>query len=253
MAIPGSQTLVEGSHDDEEQEEFPDSRKSQSPPDDIDGHYSGTPVKFLPLRHVYSATSPCVSASGSSNVVSKKVRARKLTLVETTLEEARVEEVEDQNTNGSDSPQVIKVYTRRREKKPLFDYLVEKFEGEEPQPAKEAPELVVKSEPVDEGFVGDKLDFSNKKRRVGSSELVKLGVDSNVLCSLNGPRLRESRFQYNVGKNAVGNGNRKKRSSSVDHSNQDDRRAKKWFQYVPLLPEVILVSLIMGLVVFMWE
>ncbi|KAJ8422635.1 hypothetical protein Cgig2_028506 [Carnegiea gigantea] len=241
MAIPSSQTLVEGSHGNEEQKELPDSQKSQSPPDDIDSHYSGTPVKFLPLCHVYSATSACVSASGSSNVVSKKVRARKLALIETTLEEERTGEVEDQNTNGSDSPQVIKVYSRRREKKPLFNSLVEKFEGEEPQLAKEALELPVKSEPVDEGFVvGDKLCFSNKKRRVGSSELVKLGVNSNVLCSLNGRRLRESRFQYNVGKNRLGSGKRKKRSSSVDLSNQDDWRAKKWFQYVLPL-EVTLV------------
>ncbi|KAI0523084.1 hypothetical protein KFK09_005474 [Dendrobium nobile] len=36
------------------------------------------PVRYLPIRHVYSSTTPCVCSSGSSNVVSKKVRARKL-------------------------------------------------------------------------------------------------------------------------------------------------------------------------------
>ncbi|KAL5998553.1 hypothetical protein ACLOJK_009496 [Asimina triloba] len=40
---------------------------------------SGAPVRYVPLCHVYSATSPCVvTPSGSSNVMSKKVKARKL-------------------------------------------------------------------------------------------------------------------------------------------------------------------------------
>ncbi|XP_020591752.1 histone-lysine N-methyltransferase TRX1-like [Phalaenopsis equestris] len=40
------------------------------------------PVRYLPIRHVYSSTTPCVSSSGSSNVVSKKVRARKIVVDE---------------------------------------------------------------------------------------------------------------------------------------------------------------------------
>lgn len=247
----------------QQQQQFPDSAKAANA-EDIDNHYAGTPIRFLPLHHVYSATSPCVSASGSSNVVSKKVRARKLTLIDGCLDDHhhhhhahhllhqhqihRCDEDEDEDAKNkdveeeeeelqlksephSDTPQVIRVYSRRQRKKSNSEssnlLLVEKE---------------VKDEPIeDEGFVGDVMEGSpSKKRRVGCSELVKLGVDSSVLSRINGPRLRESRFQYNLSstKSAV---KKKKKNSSVKHKNPDDWRSKKWFQYVSifLLSEIL--------------
>lgn len=252
MAFPASQALMqENCHEQQQppqqqqqQQQFPDSAKTANA-EDIDNHYAGTPIRFLPLRHVYSATSPCVSASGSSNVVSKKVRARKLTLVDGCLDddhhhhdhdhhllhqhhcdedvnnkEQEEEELQLKSEPHSDSPQVIRVYSRRQRKNSNSEtnnsLVVEKE---------------VKDEPIEEeGFVGDVMvGFPNKKRRVGCSELVKLGVDSSVLSRINGPRLRESRFQYNLSsRKSVAK--KKKQNSSVKHKNQDDWRSKKWFQ-----------------------
>ncbi|KMT11027.1 hypothetical protein BVRB_5g112470 [Beta vulgaris subsp. vulgaris] len=239
MAFSASQTLIQENcheqhlqqqqqqhhHHQQQQQQLPDLRKLATAEEDIDNHYAGTPIKFLPLCHVYSATSPCVSASGSSNVVSKKVRARKLTLIDGCLDDHQHDDDEEEEKRGvgeelksepqSDSRKVIRVYSRRVKKKP-----VQEGEG-----------IAVKAEPVEEeGFVGDVLvGFPNKRRRVGCSELLKLGVDSSVLSRLNGPRLRESRFQYNVNatKSVV---KKKKQNSSVNHKNQDDWRLKKWFQ-----------------------
>ncbi|XP_021733247.1 histone-lysine N-methyltransferase ATX1-like [Chenopodium quinoa] len=247
MAFPASQnSMQENCHEQtheqqqQQQEHLPDSQKLGCA-EDIDNHYAGTPIRFLPLRHVYSATSPCVSASGSSNVVSKKVRARKLTLIDDCLgdhichqleegeEKEGMKEGVSKEIKGeplSDSSQVIRVYSRRGKKNSSLqrcDSKVEKLDGE-------GEGIVVKEEPVEEeGFVGDVfVGFPNKKRRLGNSELVKLGVDSSVLCRLNGPRLRESRFQYNVNtnKSAVKKG---KQNSSANQKNNNDSRAKKWF------------------------
>lgn len=247
MAFPASQTLIQDNCHEQQQEQhqlqqLPDSHKLGSA-EDIDNHHAGTPIKFLPLRHVYSATSPCVGASGSSNVVSKKVRARKLTLIDGCLDDHICHQLEEgeetregnEQVKGEpllDSSQVIRVYSRRVKKKTSmgsslrFDHQVEKLDGE-------GEGIVVKAEPLEEeGFVGDVLvGFPNKKRRVGNSELVKLGVDSSVLCRLNGPRLRESRFQYNVN-TSTSVVKKRKQNSSANHKNHSDWRAKKWFLYV---------------------
>ncbi|KAL2934052.1 Histone-lysine N-methyltransferase ATX2 [Bienertia sinuspersici] len=249
MAFPASQTLIqENCHEPQQeleqhhqQQQLPVSAKLASS-EDVDNHYGGTPIRFLPLHHVYSATSPCVSASGSSNVVSKKVRARKLTLIDGCLDDIRhvyehhqcedekkVEEEErlpKSEPHADSSPQSIRVYSRRQKKKSTST-----VENKNSLFYGSMVEKEVKAEPIeDEGFVGDVLvGFPNKKRRVGCSELIKLGVDSSVLSRLNGPRLRESRFQYNLNsrKSVV---KKKKQNSSVNHKNQDDWQAKKWFQ-----------------------
>lgn len=236
MAFPASQTLIEENC--HEQQQLPDSQKLASG-EDIDSHYAGTPIRFLPLRHVYSATSPCVSASGSSNVVSKKVRARKLTLIDGCLDDHlchQLEEGEEQVKAKPeplpDSSQVIRVYSRRVKKKTgpetCLETTVERLDGEGEGILVKA-KTIEEEEEEEEGFVGDVLvGFPNKRRRVGTSELVKLGVDSTVLSRLNGPRLRESRFQYNVNtsKSVV---KKKKPKSSSNHKNHNDWRAKKWF------------------------
>lgn len=60
--------------------------------------------------------------------------------------------------------------------------------------AARAQPKAVKIEEVDEEEFERLLEKKKKKKRkFGSSELVKLGVDSNVLRTLDGPRLRECR------------------------------------------------------------
>lgn len=58
--------------------------------------------------------------------------------------------------------------------------------------AARAQPKAVKIEEVDEEEFARLLE-KKKRRKFGSSELVKLGVDSNVLRTLDGPRLRECR------------------------------------------------------------
>ncbi|KAK9668556.1 hypothetical protein RND81_13G068400 [Saponaria officinalis] len=260
VVIPLSQTLI---HDHPSTAEIHhDLPPKTAVAEDIDNHYGGgTPIKFLPLRHVYSATSPCATASGSSMVVSKKVRARKVTLAATATadndhpyyvchhlnDQFREEHGHDREQKeefverlwlSSPSRKITQVYARRKKKEPkmmvsLCGSLARKFDyGEVKGAVKE--EIVVKTEVVDEeedkeGFVG----FQDKKRRCRSSELLKLGVDSGGFTRINGPRLRESRFQYNVGSSASTSKSivkKRKLNSSVDGKNHDDWRLKKWFQ-----------------------
>ncbi|KAI9194260.1 hypothetical protein LWI28_004545 [Acer negundo] len=127
----------------------------------IDIHNSGTPVRYASLDRVYSA---CVTG-GSSNVMSKKVKARKLL--------ANHLDDPDQKPSLSNKPPIIHVYSRsfkRPRHSSFFDSLLAVYE-----------------------HVDDDSRVSKKRTRVGSSELVKLGVDSTVLRSFDGPRLRGCR------------------------------------------------------------
>ncbi|KAL9242503.1 hypothetical protein vseg_016495 [Gypsophila vaccaria] len=203
--------------------------------EDVDNHYGGgTPLKFLPLRHVYSATSPSCS--------SKKVRARKVTDDDDDVVddddhvcrhldekfEHEEEVVAELKVSLSSSREIKHVYARRRKKKAvstMIDSLAGKFGYGEVK-----KEVVVVVEDEDEGFLG----FEGKKRRCRSSELVKLGVDSGVFSRFSGPRLRESRFQHNVGCGGASTSKpavkKRKLNSSGDARNQTDLRSKKWFQ-----------------------
>ncbi|TXG72916.1 hypothetical protein EZV62_001495 [Acer yangbiense] len=127
----------------------------------IDIHNSGTPVRYASLDRVYSA---CVTG-GSSNVMSKKVKARKLL--------ANHLDDPDHKPSLSNKPPIIHVYSRsfkRPRHSSFFDSLLAAYEQ-----------------------VDDDSRVSKKRTRVGSSELVKLGVDSTVLRSFDGPRLRGCR------------------------------------------------------------
>ncbi|KAL1808010.1 hypothetical protein DCAR_0727409 [Daucus carota subsp. sativus] len=106
--------------------------------------HSKTPVKYVAVSDLYSSTTPCGGAAGS-----KKVKARKLP------------EFDDDRR-----PPVTRIYSRRSDKHEdnVFDNL-----------------SAGKSESVDDDLVGGK---SVKRRRLGSSELSRLGVDSSLLRSL---------------------------------------------------------------------
>ncbi|XP_004298031.1 PREDICTED: histone-lysine N-methyltransferase ATX2-like [Fragaria vesca subsp. vesca] len=184
---------------------FPLTQRNDDVPIDVDTA-AVAPIRYLSLDHVYSATSPCVSASGSSNVMSKKVKARKLNHFDS-------DDVSDHHHHHKPlppppppppehKPEVVLVYSRR-EKRPrhsFFDALVAR-----------AQPKAVKVEAVDEDeYV--RLKKKRKESKFGSSELVKLGVDSNVLLALSAPpRLRECR----VSNQKPEKSSSKKRNSSV--------------------------------------
>ncbi|XP_062170462.1 histone-lysine N-methyltransferase ATX2 isoform X1 [Alnus glutinosa] len=188
----------------------------------IDVHTAGgTPIRYLPLDHVYSATSPCcvsvsVSASGSSNVMSKKVKARKLVVDDF-----------DNDPNSKPSPllhrpPLIHVYSRRPKRfhhSSLYDSLIsrdgETCEFDEGEDSKIGGRLLNKKK--------------KKKRRFGSSELVKLGVDSSVLRNLDGPRLRDSRIHNNInGSNSNLRKRRRNSSQNCDNVLPDSPSTKRW-------------------------
>lgn len=190
----------------EEQQSSPPSQQQlllkREKPDEVDDTddtdtRTGTPIRYVPLHHVYSATSPCVTASGS-----KKVKARKLFPMD----------VLDQKLPFQ-KPLITKFYSRRAKKprhspeKPLL--LDSPVESGLKRPIEdEHCELDGKKE----GKKGDdcKVErfLEKKKRRIGSCELVKLGVDSSVLRNLDGPRLREIRYnQAYCGNSRTRNGN----------------------------------------------
>ncbi|KAF2322268.1 hypothetical protein GH714_009889 [Hevea brasiliensis] len=127
----------------------------------VDTH-TDAPLRYVSLDRVYSAASLCVSASGSSNVMSKKVKARKLIVHDKILV-----------------------------------------------------------------LVGPDPSRRKKKRRIGRSELVKLGV-SSVLGGVERPRLRDCR-NHNVNSNS-GTLRRKNRGSLQisDKVYRCQLSAKRW-------------------------
>ncbi|XP_021804783.1 histone-lysine N-methyltransferase ATX2 isoform X1 [Prunus avium] len=193
-------------------------QKHQNDDASIDIHTS-TPLRYLSLDHVYSATSPCVSASGSSNVMSKKVKARKLN---------HFDDGDQNHQKPSPKPSIVNVYSRRA-KRPrhyersssFFDALVAR---------NESPAAAVK---IEEADGDDEFDrgLEKKKRKLGINELLKLGVDSSILCNLDGPRLRDSRSNHKLDRSKNGEKLRlKKRNSSVSCEKilSDPSSVKKW-------------------------
>ncbi|GMH29110.1 hypothetical protein Nepgr_030953 [Nepenthes gracilis] len=223
MAFPASEAM----NDDEQQA---DARKPTN--EDIDSNHNGTPIKFLPLRRVYSATSPCAGVSGSSNIISKKIKARKVLTIEHIEEESALLK----NQPQLPPPPVVKVYSRRRKipcKLSVFDSMMEKLEPKSKirvasDVKSEQPEAV-KLEQVDEGFCGPScaVELPNKRRKVRRSELFQLGVDSSVLGGDDGPRLRESRNHRNVTKDNSVKLKRRKPKSSVNYE-EENLGVKKW-------------------------
>ncbi|KAL9297399.1 hypothetical protein ACSQ67_023295 [Phaseolus vulgaris] len=153
----------------------------------IDVHTTrGTPIRYLPLDHLYSATSPCrVTASGSSNVMSKKVKARKLTALAALAAHHHFNNHDHKKATSSSSSS----------SQPLL------------------PSLPCSS--------------STRKRKIGSTELERLGVDLNTaIGDVDGPRLRECRNQFG---NSGAAGNFKCGSlENLPKGSPDSRPVKKW-------------------------
>ncbi|KAL8200017.1 hypothetical protein R6Q57_011356 [Mikania cordata] len=140
-----------------------------------DNYHPHREARYVPLDIVYSATSPC---RGHSNVMSKKVKARKFSLLEDNKDVGAV--------SPPPKPPVINFYTRNRRRKRTDGYST--FLSN----LKAVSVVEVKVEDVefqgDDGVVGSVGVLVNKKRKT-SQELVNLGVD---FVSIDTPRLRGS-------------------------------------------------------------
>lgn len=177
---------------------------------------TGTPVRYLPLRHVYSTSAPCVSASGSSNVVTKKVKARRM-----------IADGFDGDSDGGDQkpyptkPPVVHVYARRR-KRPR------NLTAERPE---SGALVAVKEERCEsdgcEGVGGGDrgVGVLGKKRRSANLEVKNLGDNSRGVGSSVRRRLREARKD-----STVDLPHRRKRKSSENLTKVDSNSAciKRW-------------------------
>ncbi|KAK9138608.1 hypothetical protein Sjap_009202 [Stephania japonica] len=146
---------------------------------------NGTPKRYVPLHHVYSATVPCVSASGSSNVMSKKVKARKI-VVDSAFP--------DEDDGGGESEQkkkiepFLRVYERKRKRNLC---------GLKELEAKTSVCAKVEVEEVEEEE--GKVRILKKGKR--NCELVNLGVEglSPPLLDCTRPRGRRGSTSSSVG------------------------------------------------------
>ncbi|XWS22244.1 hypothetical protein CRYUN_Cryun29cG0017900 [Craigia yunnanensis] len=172
-----------------------------------DDEDADTRIRYVSLDRIYSAASLCVSATKSSNVMSKKVKARKLI-------------VDNHHYNHHlklHNPPLVHVYSRcakrPRQCVSFYDSLLE-----------DESETVVKCE-IDESF--------RKRRRVVCNELAKLGLDSSVLCEFDRPRLRDCRNNNSVNNNSNSNSVKKRKHNSTPNSERGftgSATAKNWIR-----------------------
>ncbi|XP_039054780.1 histone-lysine N-methyltransferase ATX2-like [Hibiscus syriacus] len=161
-----------------------------------------TPIRYVSLDRVYSAASLCVSATNSSNVMSKKIKARKLI-------------VGNGHLLKPHNPPVLHVYSRRH-KRPC------QCDSYDPLLQEEGEKTVAKGE-IDETL--------RKKRRVRSNELANLGADPSVLCQPDRSRLRDCRNNGSVNNNVKSNSVKKMNHISTLNSLRGfivSATAKRW-------------------------
>ncbi|XP_061968612.1 histone-lysine N-methyltransferase ATX2-like isoform X3 [Populus nigra] len=169
----------------------------KSPLDFEEEEAGGTSIRYVSLDRVYSAASLC----GSSNVMSKKVKARKF--------------LPNHHPRVNNPPSLLYVYSRRPKRPPrpsFHDSLVSR--AAEPELAVKSAICEFEEEPMIE------LNKEKKRRRIGSNELLRLGVDSNILLGFDRPRLRDCRNNTNNSNSKIGNFKRKKRDSLVTNSDK---------------------------------
>uniref|UniRef100_A0A1D1Z907 Histone-lysine N-methyltransferase ATX2 n=1 Tax=Anthurium amnicola TaxID=1678845 RepID=A0A1D1Z907_9ARAE len=159
------------------------------------------PTRYVHIKHLYSSTSPCINASGASNVMSKKVKARKVTDEEE--EEGGLEAVQGngkglpfldpdlQETHGKppEHRKPVLVYHRRAKRHrhswnmpSFFDSVTRKMD------------LASRSSGDAVGDGDDGLPTEKKQKRMMKYELLGLGAGAGFECGFSGPRLRASRW-----------------------------------------------------------
>ncbi|RAL54385.1 hypothetical protein DM860_001513 [Cuscuta australis] len=171
----------------------------------------GTPLKYVSLCDVYSATSPCVRASGS-----KKVKAsRKITTFD--IPDCAAKQLitpAPPKCLTMSKPPVMHVYTRRRPKRkhPELSFF-SSLSSHQPSIDSKSDNVEVKTEAEeigDEILVNEEKSAPKRRRKSGSSwELLNLGVDVNLISSdTNG--LRETRSKTTTFNNSAVSGDNSK-------------------------------------------
>lgn len=197
---------------------------------------TGTPIRYLPLDHVYSASAPCsISASGSSNVMSKKVKARKLTddsYLDLNYTDPDVSSRKKQSLSSSSSsyppppPPILHVYIRRRKKTKTETHRDDAVN-------KDSVVVVVESDSLIEELEKISADSRVKKRKnpIGNNELASLGINpsfaDNVDCSDmigRGGRLLRSNRQDSLDSTLINNSNQKKKWLPLSSENVDGNK-----------------------------
>ncbi|KAG7573256.1 PWWP domain [Arabidopsis suecica] len=174
-----------------------------------------TPIRYDSIESMYSVSSSvlcCVNAVGSHSLMSKKVKAQKLPMIEQF-------EVESSDVSASadccraddyklrtQRPEIVRVYYRRR-KKPRREFLLDQA-------------VAVKTESVELDEIA--CFEEKKKRKIGNCELVKSGMDSIGL------RRCKDNNAFSGNKQ---NGSSRRKGTSI--KNQDkvslaSRTTKKW-------------------------
>ncbi|KAG9447430.1 hypothetical protein H6P81_013558 [Aristolochia fimbriata] len=144
---------------------------------------TGTPIRYVPLTHLYSATSPCINTSGAS--MSKKVKARRL---------AEPFDAEVEIPCEKSSP-VLRVY-QRRAKKPR----VESETGDARRNDTQKEEVFVRVDDGDQNANLDKVtDNGRKKKEEINFETSNLGVNSTNSRGMP-ERTRDTRDSLRTGK-----------------------------------------------------
>ncbi|GLT47147.1 hypothetical protein SLA2020_208610 [Shorea laevis] len=192
----------------------------------IDTTDPNAPLRYLSLDRIYSAASLCVG----SNVMSKKVKARKLIVGDPPPPPPPLK---------SHKAPLLRVYTRRPKRPPTDTPTTSYYGSLHGRDGGSAPQVAAKLEITEFEEVGGRetqgqSGLLNKRRRVGSSELVKLGIDSNstVLWELERPRLRDCRSNSNVNKGNNGSFRKRKRdcTKNLEKDLSSSITKKKWFR-----------------------
>lgn len=213
----------------------------------VDSLSSGS-IRYLSLDDVYSATSP---ASGSSILMSKKIKARKLESCSEDpknpigCESSCIDEGKSRRRRSKDNAPLLHVYSRRCKRPRLddatqsgsfFDLLLSRAKLAAARPAKVEPIEEYETDGGDINGVSENEELvkKKKKRKSFSGELSKLGVDSSVFLGMDGPRLREHRNHINSQNSQQRKPMRKKKSADLQITDERLRNKKRWVRLVKL-------------------
>lgn len=184
--------------------------------DDVGGSLSA-------VRHLYSSTTPCVNASGSSNVMSKKVKARKITEIE---EEGTGDLEEKRGTIILDSKSLL-VYVRRTKdgrhlakKTSFFEEMILEEERKECGNSIEVKTDAVVSDEVD--LVAEETSKKRPHSEVsGSNDIRELGFSD-----------RRSFRENKMLDSGCGLVNAEKISCKKKKASSSSSKVKKWVELV---------------------
>ncbi|KAL3506598.1 hypothetical protein ACH5RR_031980 [Cinchona calisaya] len=253
MAFPSTTALIKLENDDDEESRDKVSKPVESlnlnPPqlrrgsemeeEEEDGRY--TPLRYVPLCDVYSATTPCVSsASGGSKKVKPPHHHHRKSLNHfngndpaakpdklSPASTGTMGEVGDSNNSdtsrvhaaddGKTKPPITKFYTRRNKGKRFVGWENSGASGVNLGNFKVKEEENVGVEEANDESIAKK----RKKGKFGMYELANLGLDSTALSNLDWLQFRETRHGKPVIRNTTN------RNSSVKDTNCTLNRGKK--------------------------